>query len=168
MNNIQCAILSLNWPHGGKALMFGYYDPLSLREDKGQHVMNFISAGNIDDVTRIVIDSQEKALEVIDALGEQKAHFIAWLGGGVERVRGSLRINDSHPDEGIMETQDGNIMPIKMNFMPDKDQLPQYSLCVATGVHDHGALRVAKMIVHPIDPYPKPGDPAGEAEKKLD
>lgn len=147
--------------------MFGYYDPESLTLDEGRHVMNFISAGNIDDVTRIVIDTREKAAEVIAALGEQKAHFIAWLGGGIERVSGSLRVSESHPDEGVMQTKDGRIVPIKMDFTPAQDQIPRFSLCVATGVREHGALRVAKMIVQPIGPSANPGEPGQETDKKM-
>lgn len=148
--------------------MFGYYDPESLARHEGRQVMNFINASDLDDVTRIVIDTREKAQEVIVALGEQKQHFIAWLGGGLERVSGSLRISEKHLDEGVMATGDGRMVPIKMDFTPTKGQLPLFSLCVATGVREDGALRVAKMIMQPIGPSAKPGDPVQESDKKMD
>jgi hypothetical protein len=145
--------------------MFGYYDPETLNIGDRSAEIDFINVEDAGDVRTVSIQSAEEALRVHRALSSQKEMRISTLEGEMSEVGGILKMNPTHPDEGIMTTtgSPSRTLPIKLAFHLEKGDIPERAFAIVHGREMDGALLVCKMAMRPVSPGARPAaGPAAE------
>jgi hypothetical protein len=145
--------------------MFGYFDPATLTVGRRSAEIEFVNASDAADVRRIPIRSAEEARRIHRALDAQKSMRIASLDGDMMEVGGIVRMNPSHPDEGIMTTSGSpsRTLPIKLAFDIGRGDIPEKAFAIVHGREEAGALVVCRMAMRPVSPGPRPASgPAAE------
>ncbi|MCW3782591.1 hypothetical protein [Defluviimonas salinarum] len=137
--------------------MYGFYDPASLSIGDTIAVIDFISAHNASDVTKVEIRTAEEAREVSAALEAQKTFGITTRKGDMREIRGSVAFLSQGSDEALLspESDTKKTIPLKMGFAVSKNLLPMAGFVIAQAAEQDGALIVHKMAMKSYLPMPE-------------
>lgn len=137
-------------------MAIGYYDPDTLTLGERVASIDFISAQDGRDRTRVEVRNREEADVLLHNLRHQQQHQISALGGRAMICRGPIQMSPGIPDEGVMMV-DGDrtrLLPVKLAFDLDGFRVPDRALLGAVGHLSGGALIAERAAIAPLSPAP--------------
>lgn len=137
-------------------MAIGYYDPETLTLGDRVASIEFISATDITDRTRVEVRNRQEADTLLHNLRHQREHKISAIGGRAMMCRGPIRMSPGLNDEGVMmiDGDEARLLPVKFAFDLGGRKIPNRALIGAIGHLVGGALIAERAAIASLSPVP--------------